>query len=110
MCIAIGGVVGVIAYRISVLASLQLLDKDSKPDNSTLTETKHVITTNASIITTITAACINLALIILLNIVSKQFICLLLTCQFIIIGSILLPCFLANKELFTVIIILLLFK
>ncbi|XP_060605683.1 anoctamin-4-like isoform X3 [Ruditapes philippinarum] len=72
MCIAIGGVVGVIAYRISVLASLQLLEKDSPRDNSTLGETKHVITTNAGIITTITAACINLFIIIILNIVYSR--------------------------------------
>ena len=69
MCIAIGGVVGVIAYRISVLASLQLLEKDQPKDNSTLGETRHVITANAGIITTITAACINLTIIIILNIV-----------------------------------------
>ncbi|XP_053396990.1 anoctamin-4-like isoform X3 [Mercenaria mercenaria] len=72
MCIAVAGVVGVIAYRISVLASLQLLEKDSPADNSTLGETKHVITANASIITTITAACINLTLIIILNIIYSR--------------------------------------
>lgn len=77
MCIAVAGVIGVIVYRISVLASLQLLEKKSTPDNSTLDETKHVITVNASIITSMTAACINLALILVLNFVRLPFVSLI---------------------------------
>ncbi|KAL4233719.1 Anoctamin-1 [Mactra antiquata] len=72
MCLAVGGVVGVIAYRVSVLASLQLLDRDQPKDNSTLEETKHVITNNAGIITTVTAACINLLLIMILNVIYSR--------------------------------------
>lgn len=72
MCMAVGGLVGVIAYRVSVLASLQLLDRDSPGDNSTLGEAKHVVTTNANIITSITAACINVVIIILLNLIYSR--------------------------------------
>ena len=68
MALAVGGVVGVIAYRVSTLAALQLLESTSNK-NGTLAETQHLIRANASIITTITAACINLILIIILNMV-----------------------------------------
>ena len=70
MCLAIAGVVGVIAYRVSTLAALQLLEGDQIKPNTTIDETKHLLTKNASIITTITGACINLTIIILLNMVS----------------------------------------
>ncbi|XP_052808773.1 anoctamin-1-like isoform X3 [Mya arenaria] len=71
MAIAIGGVVGVIAYRVSTLAALQLLESKEQT-NGTLAETQHLITENASIITTITAACINLILIIILNMIYSR--------------------------------------
>ncbi|KAL5010330.1 hypothetical protein ScPMuIL_012635 [Solemya velum] len=70
--IAIGAVVGVIAYRVSVLAALNLLDKQA-PTNSTLaTETTKVIFENASLVTTITAALINLIVIIILNMIYSR--------------------------------------
>ena len=69
MCLAIAGVIGVIAYRVSTLAALQLLEKEDIDSNATISETKHAITQNASLITTVTAACINVTIIILLNMV-----------------------------------------
>ena len=74
MCLAIGALVGVIAYRVSTLAALQLLDQGSyaQDNSSTIAETKHVITQNANIITTVTAACINVLIIIILNFVSTS--------------------------------------
>ena len=69
MCLAVAGVVGVIAYRVSTYAALQLLEKTDTEASATT----HTITQNASIITTVTAACINVTLIIILNIVSLLF-------------------------------------
>lgn len=69
MCLAIAGVVGVIAYRVSTFAALQLLEKDEIDHNATVSVTTKTITQNASLITTITAACINLTIIIILNII-----------------------------------------
>ncbi|XP_052243649.1 anoctamin-1-like isoform X2 [Dreissena polymorpha] len=71
MAIAVGGVVGVIAYRVSILAALQLIEKDG-PKNGTMGSTQHLIQNNASIITTITAACINLILIMILNLIYSR--------------------------------------
>lgn len=69
--LAVGAVVGVIAYRVSVLAALQIVTKDASQDgNSTLSTTKELIFKNASIVTSVTAACINLLFIIILNMVT----------------------------------------
>ncbi|KAK6169999.1 hypothetical protein SNE40_018498 [Patella caerulea] len=70
--VAIGAVVGVIAYRVSFLAALHVLEKRVVTDNSSGTaaiETVTLVYKNASLITTITAALINLLIILLLNIV-----------------------------------------
>ncbi|ESO84177.1 hypothetical protein LOTGIDRAFT_108628, partial [Lottia gigantea] len=56
--VAIGAVVGVIAYRVSMLAALHILQ-----------EKVIVVYQNAGLITTITAALINLVIILILNIV-----------------------------------------
>ena len=69
MCLALAGVVGVIAYRVSTYAALQLLEKDEVDHNGTVSTATQAITQNASIITTVTAACINVTIIIILNIV-----------------------------------------
>lgn len=64
-------VVGVIAYRISTLAALQVLTRNTPVTNSTfIASTAEVIYQNASLVTTVTAACINLLIIIILNFVS----------------------------------------
>ena len=72
MCLALAGVVGVIAYRVSTFAALQLLEKNEVDQNTTISTATKAITQNASIITTVTAACINLTIIIILNIVSTH--------------------------------------
>ena len=70
--LAIAAVFGVIAYRVSVLAALQVLTKDKPTStNSTLVAlTTDTIYQNASLVTTVTAACINLLIIIILNMVN----------------------------------------
>ncbi|XP_041352260.1 anoctamin-1-like isoform X5 [Gigantopelta aegis] len=65
--LAIGAVIGVIAYRVSMLAALQLLPKQIQVNNTVGTTTVNLIYQNASLVTTVTAALINLAFIILLN-------------------------------------------
>ncbi|KAK3592615.1 hypothetical protein CHS0354_008152 [Potamilus streckersoni] len=72
--LAIAGVVGVIAYRVSTLAALNLLHDDGTVrSNSTIVKgTTEVIYKNASLVTTITAALINLALIIILNFIYSK--------------------------------------
>lgn len=66
--VAISAVIGVIAYRVSMLAALNLIKDNTKEYNSTVaTETAGFIFKNASLITTITAATINLLIIIILN-------------------------------------------
>ena len=73
MCLAVACVVGVVAYRVSTFAALQLLEKDKIDHNDTVSTTTQAITQNASIITTVTAACINVTVIIILNMVSYNF-------------------------------------
>ncbi|KAJ8314467.1 hypothetical protein KUTeg_006617 [Tegillarca granosa] len=66
--LAIGAVVGVIAYRVSVLAALQIITRTKPDTNSTfIAATNDVIYENAGMLTTVTAACINLLFIIILN-------------------------------------------
>ena len=66
-------VVGVIAYRISTLAALQVLTRDTPVTNSTfIASTAELVYQNASLVTTVTAACINLLIIVILNFVSKR--------------------------------------
>lgn len=66
--------VGVIAYRISTLAALQVLTRNTPVTNSTfIASTAEVIYQNASLVTTVTAACINLLIIVILNIVSVRY-------------------------------------
>ncbi len=54
MAIAIGAVIGVIVYRMAVLAALYLREEE-------------ILYKNASLVTTATAACINLAIIFVMN-------------------------------------------
>ena len=72
--IAIISVVGVIAYRVSMLAALQLIpDRVVSANSSEITTlTVDLVYKNASLVTTVTAALINLLIIILLNIVSVE--------------------------------------
>lgn len=72
--LAVGAVVGVIAYRVSVLAALQALTKDAPTtsNSSFYVATTETIYKNASLVTTITAACINLLLIIILNMIYSR--------------------------------------
>ncbi|XP_062591688.1 anoctamin-1-like isoform X2 [Saccostrea cucullata] len=71
--LAIVAVVGVIAYRISTLAALQVLTKNTPVTNSTfIASTAEVIYQNASLVTTVTAACINLLIIIILNFIYSR--------------------------------------
>ncbi|XP_060085778.1 anoctamin-1-like isoform X2 [Ylistrum balloti] len=69
--LAISAVIGVIAYRVALLAALQAFtrDENTSNDNSTLATTKALIYQNASVVTTITAACLNLLFIIILNMI-----------------------------------------
>ncbi|KAL8585793.1 hypothetical protein ACOMHN_037356 [Nucella lapillus] len=69
--LAITSVIGVIAYRVSMLAALQLIPDVVKGSNSSqITElTVNLVYKNASLVTTVTAALINLLIIILLNVV-----------------------------------------
>ncbi|XP_070190756.1 anoctamin-4-like isoform X3 [Littorina saxatilis] len=69
--LAIISVIGVIAYRVSMLAALQLIPAAVQKDNSSeiTTITANLVFQNASLVTTITAALINLLIIIILNIV-----------------------------------------
>ncbi|XP_076467087.1 anoctamin-1-like isoform X3 [Babylonia areolata] len=69
--IAIISVVGVIAYRVSMLAALQLIPDVVVADNSSqiTTLTADLVFKNASLVTTVTAALINLIIIIILNFV-----------------------------------------
>ena len=55
--LALAIVIGVIVYRISVLSALHLRDEE-------------ILYKNASLVTTATAACINLLFIVFLNYVS----------------------------------------
>lgn len=55
--IAIAAIIGVVFYRISVLAVLYAIDDP-------------VVYQNAQLIVTVTAACINLVIILILNFVS----------------------------------------
>ncbi|XP_046373983.1 anoctamin-1-like isoform X3 [Haliotis rufescens] len=68
---AVGAVIGVIAYRVSMLAALQLIRKQEIFTNSSdvTTKTVNLIYQNASLLTTVTAALINLVIILLLNFV-----------------------------------------
>ena len=54
VAVAIGAVVGVIVYRMAVLAALYLWEEE-------------ILYKNASLVTTATAACINLAIIFIMN-------------------------------------------
>ena len=54
VAVAIGAVVGVIVYRMAVLAALYLREEE-------------ILYKNASLVTTATAACINLAIIFIMN-------------------------------------------
>ena len=76
---AIGSVIGVIAYRVSMLAALQLIPDVVGGSNSSeiTTLTVDLVYQNASLVTTVTAALINLLIIIILNIVSVHCSCLL---------------------------------
>ncbi|XP_012941487.1 anoctamin-4 [Aplysia californica] len=68
--VAISAVIGVIAYRVSMLAALNLIPNEVGNVNSTVvTTTAGLIYENASLVTTVTAALINLAIIIVLNLV-----------------------------------------
>ena len=69
MMLAVAAVIGVIAYRVSTFAALQLLEKEDIDKNETASFTKQTVTQNASLITTVTAACINVTVIIILNMV-----------------------------------------
>ena len=68
--IAIISVIGVIAYRVSVLAALQLMPVSDNNSSDITTVTADLVYENASLVTTITAATINLIIIIILNYVS----------------------------------------
>lgn len=71
--LAIVAVVGVIAYRISTLAALQVLTRNTPVTNSTfIASTAEVIYQNASLVTTVTAACINLLIIVILNFIYNR--------------------------------------
>ena len=67
-------VVGVIAYRVSMLAALQLIPDVVGGSNTSqiATFTVDLVYQNASLVTTVTAALINLLIIIILNIVSRH--------------------------------------
>lgn len=70
--LAVISVVGVIAYRVSMLAALQLIPNvvNRNGNSSQITTfTVDLVYQNASLVTTVTAALINLVIIIVLNIV-----------------------------------------
>ncbi|XP_076445347.1 anoctamin-1-like isoform X2 [Babylonia areolata] len=69
--LAIVSVMGVIAYRVSMLAALQLMpDHVVNANSSEITAlTVNLVYKNASLVTTVTAALINLLIIIVLNVV-----------------------------------------
>lgn len=67
---ALTAVIGVIAYRVSMLAALQLIPRQVSSNNTVVTATAGLIYENASLVTTVTAALINLLIIIVLNLVS----------------------------------------
>ncbi|PVD28803.1 hypothetical protein C0Q70_11398 [Pomacea canaliculata] len=69
--VAIVSVVGVIAYRVSMLAALQLIPDVIVTANSSNIKalTVDLVYQNASLVTTVTAALINLVIIIVLNFV-----------------------------------------
>ncbi|KAK7494503.1 hypothetical protein BaRGS_00014156 [Batillaria attramentaria] len=69
--LAIVAVIGVIAYRVATLAALQLIPNIVADTNSSeiTTLTVDLVYQNASLVTTVTAALINLLIIIILNIV-----------------------------------------
>ncbi|XP_025099649.1 LOW QUALITY PROTEIN: anoctamin-1-like [Pomacea canaliculata] len=73
--VAIVSVVGVIAYRVSMLAALQLIPDVIVTANSSNIKalTVDLVYQNASLVTTVTAALINLVIIIVLNFVSVTF-------------------------------------
>ncbi len=60
VAIAVGAVIGVIVYRMAVLAALYLREEE-------------ILYKNASLVTTATAACINLAIIFIMNYVSSAY-------------------------------------
>lgn len=70
--VAIVSVIGVIAYRVSMLAALQLIPDVIVTANSSNIKalTVDLVYQNASLVTTVTAALINLVIIIVLNFVS----------------------------------------
>ncbi|XP_078330446.1 anoctamin-1-like isoform X5 [Crassostrea virginica] len=71
--LAIVAVVSVIAYRISTLAALQVLTRDTPVTNSTfIASTAELVYQNASLVTTVTAACINLLIIVILNFIYNR--------------------------------------
>ncbi|GFR86477.1 anoctamin, partial [Elysia marginata] len=67
--LAVAAVIGVIAYRVSMLAALQLIPGRVVSNHTVVTTTAGLIYENASLVTTVTAALINLLIIILLNMV-----------------------------------------
>ncbi|KAK3782661.1 hypothetical protein RRG08_037665 [Elysia crispata] len=67
--LAVAAVIGVIAYRVSMLAALQLIPAQVVSNHTVVTTTAGLIYENASLVTTVTAALINLLIIILLNLV-----------------------------------------
>ncbi|CAG5129014.1 unnamed protein product, partial [Candidula unifasciata] len=67
--VALSAVIGVIAYRVSTLAALQLIPRQVSSNNTVVTATAGLIYENASLVTTVTAALINLVIIIVLNMV-----------------------------------------
>ncbi|GFO33377.1 anoctamin, partial [Plakobranchus ocellatus] len=67
--LAVVAVIGVIAYRVSFLAALQLFSRDVSSNHTVVTTTAGLIYENASLVTTVTAALINLLIIIVLNMV-----------------------------------------
>ncbi|XP_013082997.1 anoctamin-1-like isoform X3 [Biomphalaria glabrata] len=67
--IAVTAVIGVIAYRVSMLAALQLIPQHVSSNSTVVATTAGLIYENASLVTTVTAALINLAIIIILNVI-----------------------------------------
>ena len=73
--LAVLAVIGVIAYRVSMLAALNLIpEKPEITANSSqlATATFELVYQNASLVTTVTAAIINLIIILTLNFVSPE--------------------------------------
>jgi hypothetical protein len=64
-------VIGVIAYRVSMLAALQIFSQQVQVNNTLGQQAATLVYKNASLFTTVTASLINLFIITLLTFVSR---------------------------------------